>query len=99
MLNTYNISRQNSENLTGEKFDVLQKARQDLVGEIQAIIEYDNHINSTNNEVARKVWSSIRDEELHHVGELLALINYLDPSQYQYVEMGVNEFNEMRTKQ
>ena len=77
-------------------FDTLQKARQDLIGEIEAVIEYDTHIHSTNDVVAKKVWQSILNEELVHVGELLALINYLDPSQKEHVEKGLSEFYNMQ---
>lgn len=78
-------------------FDTLQKARQDLIGEIQAVIEYDAHIHSTNNRLAQETWNNIKNEELVHVGELLGLIDYLDPTQRQYVQKGVAEFME-RTK-
>ena len=77
-------------------FDTLQKARQDLVGEIQAVIEYDAHIHSTNNPLARQTWEHIKNEELTHIGELLGLINYLDPSQKTFVEKGLAEFFEMK---
>ena len=75
-------------------FDTLQKARQDLIGEIQAVMEYDAHINTTNNRVAQETWKNIKNEELTHVGELLGLLNYLDPSQKQYVQKGFAEFME-----
>ena len=75
-------------------FDTLQKARQDLIGEIQAVIEYDAHIHSTNDKLARQTWQHIKNEELAHIGELLGLINYLDPNQKQYVEKGLTEFYE-----
>ena len=74
-------------------FDTLQKARQDLIGEIQAVIEYDAHIHSTNDKLARQTWESIKNEELVHVGELLGLINYLDPEQKQYIQKGLVEFS------
>lgn len=77
-------------------FDTLQKARQDLIGEIQAVIEYDAHIHSTNNIVARQTWHSIKNEELVHIGELLGLINYLDPEQKQFVQKGLSEFYELQ---
>ena len=77
-------------------FDTLQKARQDLMGEIQAVIEYDAHIHSTNDRVARQTWQSIKNEELVHVGELLALLNYLDPDQKQFVQKGFAEFYEQQ---
>ena len=79
-------------------FDTLQKARQDLIGEIQAVIEYDAHIRSTNDKYARLTWQDIKNEELVHFGELLALINYLDPEQKQFVQKGFTEFYE-RQKQ
>ena len=75
-------------------FDTLQKARQDLIGEIQAVIEYDSHIRSTNDRLARQTWQSIKNEELVHIGELLGLLNYLDPYQKQFVEKGLTEFYE-----
>lgn len=84
----------NQDNAFYNDFQLLQQARLDLVGEIEAVIQYDNHIQSTQNPVARQTWTDIRDEELVHTGELLALINYLNPSQNQFIEKGINEFNE-----
>ena len=75
-------------------FDTLQKARQDLIGEIQAVIEYDMHIFGTNDKLAKETWISIKNEELVHIGELLGLLNYLDPNQKQYVQKGFMEFTE-----
>lgn len=92
----------NSNNYTSElttsimNFDTLQKARQDLIGEIQAVIEYDAHLHSTNDRLARQVWQSIKNEELVHIGELLGLLNYLDPDQKQYVQKGLAEFYELQ---
>ena len=79
-------------------FDTLQKARQDLIGEIQAVIDYDAHMHSTNDRLARQTWQSIKNEELVHVGELLALLNYLDPEQNQYVQQGIKEFYNFQNK-
>ena len=89
-----NASGQFSALSTGEKFELLQKARQDLVGEIQAIIEYDNHIHSSTDRIANETWTDIMQEELVHVGELLVLSDYLDPSQKEFVQKGIEEFNE-----
>ena len=80
------------------KFETLQQARKDLMGEIEAIIQYDYHAYSTQDNVARQTWLSIKNEEITHVGELLALINYLEPSQKQHVEKGIQEFNEFLSK-
>ena len=76
-------------------FDTLQKAREDLIGEIQAVITYDAHLNSTNDKIAKEVWRSIKNEELVHIGELLGLLNYLDPSQKQFIQKGLAEFTEL----
>lgn len=80
------------------KFETLQQARKDLIGEIEAIIQYDYHAASTQDNVARQTWLSIKNEETVHVGELLALLNYLEPKQKQYVEQGFQEFNEILNK-
>lgn len=75
-------------------FSTLQKIRKNLIGEIQAIIDYDEHIHSTNDNVAKEMWTHIKEEELTHVGELLALLNHIDPSQRQYIQKGIKEFME-----
>ena len=75
-------------------FDTLQKARKDLIGEIQAVIEYDSHLRSTSDHLARKTWQDIKNEELVHIGELLGLLSYLDPEQKQFVQKGFSEFYE-----
>lgn len=97
--NNYNYSGYNMEvNNAMMNFDTLQKARQDLIGEIQAVIEYDAHIHSSNDKLARETWTDIKNEELIHVGELLALINYLEPSQMAFVQKGLTEFMERQEK-
>lgn len=83
---------QNNEN--PQDFETLQNARKDLIGELDAIIQYDYHLHATDNELARATWQNIRDEEMTHVGELLGLINYLAPYQKPFVEKGLKEFNE-----
>ncbi len=81
------------------EFETVQSARKDLIGELDAIIQYDEHLHFTNNEVAKATWENIRNEELTHVGELLGLLFYLAPYQKQYVEQGIREFNERIKKQ
>ena len=93
--NQYDYSNYSMElNNNVMQFNTLQKARQDLVGEIQAVIEYDTHIHSSNDRLAIETWQNIKNEELAHIGELLGLINYLDPTQKQYVQKGLAEFME-----
>ena len=81
------------------EFETLQNARRDLIGELDAIIQYDDHLHNTNIEVAKATWENIRNEELTHVGELLGLLFYLAPYQKQYVEQGLKEFNDRLKKQ
>lgn len=94
----FNINNNYNADITPSimSFDTLQKARQDLIGEIQAVIEYDAHIHSTNDRLARQTWQGIKNEELVHVGELLALLNYLDPEQKPFVQKGFSEFYEQQ---
>lgn len=79
-------------------FETLQNARRDLIGEIEAIIQYDDHLHKTNIDVAKQTWKNIRDEELTHVGELLGLLYYLAPYQKEFVEQGLNEFTDRLNK-
>ena len=92
----FNINNSYNSEITTSlmNFDTLQKARQDLIGEIQAVIEYDAHLHSTSDRLARQTWQDIKNEELVHVGELLGLLNYLDPEQKQFVQKGFSEFYE-----
>lgn len=75
-------------------FETLQNARKDLVGELDAIIQYDDHLHKTDNKLAKETWENIRNEELTHVGELLGLLFYLAPYQKEFVEKGLKEFND-----
>ena len=79
-------------------FDALQNARKDLIGELQAVIQYDDHLHKTNVDAAKATWMNIRNEELVHVGELLGLLTYLAPYQKQYIEQGLKEFDERINK-
>ena len=79
-------------------FETLQKVRKDLVGEIDAIIQYDEHIYNTTNPLAKETWENIKKEEIIHVGELMALLNYLDPSQKEYFLKGWKEASDRINK-
>ena len=59
----------------------LEMLRDDLVGELQAINQYQDHIDSLENEEARRVLEHIRDDEKEHFAELTKLIQQLDPTQ------------------
>jgi uncharacterized protein len=59
----------------------LEMLREDLVGELQAINQYQEHIESLENEEAVTILEHIIEEEKEHVAELVKLIQNLDPVQ------------------
>ena len=59
----------------------LEMLREDLVGELQAINQYQEHIDTLENEEARRVLEHIRDDEKEHFAELTKLIQQLDSVQ------------------
>jgi len=61
--------------------DDLEMLREDLIGELQAINQYQEHILSLETEEAVTILEHIIEEEKEHVAELLALIQDLDPVQ------------------
>ena len=74
-------------------FTTLQNARMDVVGELEAIIQYENHLMQSTNPSAQNVIKHIVNEEKTHVGELMGLIFYLDPESKVLFEKGLEEFN------
>ncbi|MGQ9546590.1 MAG: ferritin-like domain-containing protein [Dehalococcoidia bacterium] len=61
--------------------DDLVMLREDLIGELQAINQYEGHILNLENEQAVNTLEHIVEEEKEHVAELLRLIQNLDPAQ------------------
>ena len=61
--------------------DDLEMLREDLIGELQAINQYEDHILNLENEGAVTTLEHIIEEEKEHVAELLRLIQNLDPVQ------------------
>lgn len=59
----------------------LEMLREDLIGELQAINQYHQHIESLESEEAATTLEHIIEEEKEHVAELLKLISLLDPIQ------------------
>lgn len=84
----------NNQNTNDTIFETLQKARKDLIGELDAIIQYDYHLHATSSEIAKATWEDIRNEEIVHVGELLGLITTLAPYQRELIDKGMSEFEE-----
>lgn len=61
--------------------DDLDMLREDLIAELQAINQYQEHILDLENEEAVNTLEHIVEEEKEHVAELLRLIQKLDPAQ------------------
>ncbi len=92
MFNPTMISEVAQQNQTNENYTTTQKVMADLMGEFEAIIQYNTHIAETNSEIGRRTWTHIRNEELHHIGELLGLLEYLSPVAKTHIAMGKQEF-------
>jgi rubrerythrin len=61
--------------------DDLDMLREDLIGELQAINQYQQHIEALESEEAVATLEHIIEEEKEHVAELFRLIQNLDPVQ------------------
>ena len=68
--------------------DTIQALRVDIAGELEAIIGYEAHALSTNDERVKKVLYHIADEERQHVGELQQLLYLLCPKEEEHTEKG-----------
>lgn len=74
---------------------LVDAVRRDIMGEMEAIIQYDEHIRMTDNELAKRVWTDIRNEERVHVGELLTLLIKLSPDETKFLAEGEKEVNQL----
>ncbi len=59
----------------------VQLLREDLMGELKAINDYQKHIDVLINDEAKHVLEHVRDDEKEHVAELMKLIRQLDETQ------------------
>jgi len=59
----------------------LKNLREDLIGELGAINQYQEHIDETNDEEIKKVLGHVRDDEKEHVAEITKIIRKLDKTQ------------------
>jgi hypothetical protein len=59
----------------------LDMLREDLVTELQALSQYQEHIDTIEDEEAVRVLEQIRDDKKDHIAALLSLIQRLDPAQ------------------
>jgi len=77
------------------KEELIQAIRLDIASELEAIYIYDAHVQATDDVMAKKVISDIRDEEKVHVGELMTLLRVLDPKELELFNSGEMEVKEM----
>jgi rubrerythrin len=68
--------------------ELAQAIRVDIAGELEAIIGYEAHAMSTNDEKVKKILHHIADEERNHVGELQQLLYMLSPRDAEHTEKG-----------
>jgi len=69
------------DNIEDERVLDLEMLREDLMAELQAINQYQEHIDILDNEEAIDVLEHILGDEKEHVAELFKLIQKLDPVQ------------------
>ena len=77
-------------------FITAQNAREDIVGELEAIIQYSNHLEQTADMAAQTTIADIVKEEKLHVGQLFGLLFSLDPESKTQFEKGLAEFNSIK---
>ena len=77
---SYPFDEQDSDIENGREID-LEMLREDLIGELQAINQYQEHIEILEDEDAISVLEHIRDDEKEHVAELVKMIQRLDTIQ------------------
>lgn len=80
---------QPSQQLANE--ELAQFVRLDLARALKTINHYDAHQKAAQDPAAAKVLEHLRDDEKAHVGELLALLQYLDPEEGQHYTEGAAE--------
>lgn len=81
----------NTQNQNG--FGNSQNIRLDIVGELEAIVQYENHIAQTNDKSVQATLRDIVKEEKLHVGQLMGLLFSLDEESREQFELGMKEFD------
>ncbi|MCD6358889.1 MAG: hypothetical protein J7L90_02915 [Dehalococcoidia bacterium] len=65
---------------TGKEIDI-QLLREDLIGELEAINQYQDHLDDIESDEAAKVLEHIMADEKEHVAELMKIIQEMDTQQ------------------
>jgi rubrerythrin len=75
--------------------ELIQAIRQDIASEMEAQFLYEAHIAATDNELAKKVFKDILEEEKIHVGQLTSLLEQLDPTFIKQNNKGKEETEDL----
>lgn len=87
---------QNDRKLTKE--ELIRAIRFNIAAEFEAIQLYVQLAECIDDKLAITVLNDIADEEKEHVGELMRLLNYLDPEEKKHYQEGAEEVEEMMAK-
>lgn len=87
-----NINRMQKQNYDSNQ-DIIN-VRDDIIGELDAINQYTQHIDNTTDPRVRRVLTDIRSEEEIHVGQLMNLLFTLNEESRIQFEKGIQESNE-----
>ena len=60
---------------------ILKSLREDLIGELAAINQYQEHIDEIDDKEVKKILGHVRDDEKEHVAEITKIIRKLDEIQ------------------
>lgn len=91
MRRIFNVYNNNN---MANNFVTAQNCREDIIGELDAITQYENHYFATDDPTARATIQDIMDEEKVHVGQLFGLLFKLDPISKTQFEKGLKEFTD-----
>ena len=75
-----------------------QMIRDGITSELEAISLYEVQIASVDDPVIKRTLSSIRDEEIAHIGELYSLLKRIQPDTESKILSGEDEVREMIEK-
>lgn len=79
--------------------ELIQALRADIVGEYEAIIGYEAHAMTTQDQRVKQALNKIADDERKHVGQLEELLALLNPKESQLIEQGKQTIKQQTTAQ
>ena len=80
------------------KEELIRSVRFNVAAEYEAVQQYLQLRDSTDDKVAKAVLEDIAEEELVHAGEFLRLLKYLSPEEEKSYQKGYKEVEEMIKK-